>query len=139
LDEKITPHSCSQLHGKTCVPDQYLIKWFKNNANPTNKKMCIQDVSSFDKNKCVMFRANKKESQRQELPPTLLAERSVNLSAHSAPVIQPAIQVPFSNEQIGFTFSQAAITLFLEILNGFVLFTLVPPNCLVDQQTKRIT
>ena len=46
---------------------------------------------------------NDEESQRWELPPTLLAELYVNLSAHTAPIIQPVIQGLLSNAQIDVT------------------------------------
>jgi len=41
-----------------------------------------------------------KVSQRQELPPTLLSELYVNLSIHTAPIIQPLTPVLVSSEQI---------------------------------------
>jgi hypothetical protein len=36
-------------------------------------------------------------SQRRELPPSLLSEPDVNLSAHPAPIIQPTVISPFAS------------------------------------------
>ncbi len=40
-----------------------------------------------------------KVSQRRELPPPLLSEPDVNLSAHPAPIIQPTVKSPSASEQ----------------------------------------
>jgi len=41
-----------------------------------------------------------KVSRPRELPPQALAELYVNVSAHTAPIIQPVTQDPASSEQI---------------------------------------
>ena len=59
---------------------------------------------------------NDEVSQRREPPPTLLAELYVNLSAHTAPIIQPVIQGLLSSAQIDVTrhFSPALTNVWLD-------------------------
>jgi len=59
---------------------------------------CLQTLAGHtDTVSCVTLTHNGEVSQRRELPPTLLAELYVNVSAHTAPIIQPVIQDPISN------------------------------------------
>src|SRR3990172_4010453 len=49
---------------------------------------------------CSSFTEDDKVSRPRELPPQALAELYVNVSAHTAPIIQPVTQDPASSEQI---------------------------------------
>ena len=59
-------------------------------------------------------------SQPRELPPELLTEPDVNLSAHPAPIVQPLAANPTSSEQT-----------FLALVAQYALTSMLPAVCVL--------
>ena len=76
-------------------PDQ--LRLLRMNGQPKTAKP-LREYSHNPANIFFQFKADNKVSRPRELPPQSLSEPGVNLSAHRAPIIQPSVLCPSSNE-----------------------------------------